>query len=262
RALPFFPDDSALRASWSLGQNLYTPEDIKTTELIEDDRPYAAWLYFAAGLIADTRRSLDIVEFSVGMVGPAALGEPLQKWVHSVIDSPEPRGWHNQLSNEPTLQIFYERNWRRPWTPAWLGAVGLTSDVTPHLGGALGNVFIHAGGGGTIRLGTDLPADYGAPRMRPSLPGSEFFVPSKRISAYLFAGLEARAVARNIFLDGNTFASSHSVEKFPFVGDFQGGLAVVILDMRLSFTYVFRTREFMLQDDADKFGAIALSFRI
>ena len=47
--LPFFPDDAHLRATYSLGQNLYTPEDIKTTELIVDDRPYAGWLYAAVG---------------------------------------------------------------------------------------------------------------------------------------------------------------------------------------------------------------------
>jgi lipid A 3-O-deacylase len=256
RALPFYPDGGRIRATYSLGQNLYTPEDISTLDLVEDDRPYAAWLYAAVGLVADTRHSLDAVEFSVGVVGPAALGEELQSWVHGIIDSPDPQGWHNQLHNELTLQLFYERKWRRAW--AW---APLQFDATPHVGGALGNVFIQGAVGGTLRVGTDLPVDYGPPRIRPSLPGSEFFVPSKNLSAYLFGGVEGRAVARTIFLDGNTFGGSHSVEKNPLVGDFQGGLALVVLRVRLAFTYVYRTREFVGQNEADSFGAFTLSVR-
>jgi hypothetical protein len=259
--VPFYPEDGRMRSTWSLGQNLYTPEDIKTEELVEDDRPYAGWLYAAVGLVTDSRRSLDVVEFSVGVVGPAAMGEELQRWFHSLIDSPDPKGWHNQLQNELTLQLFSERKWRTVWEPGWLKAIGLQTDVTPHVGGALGNVFIHAAAGGTLRIGSDLPADYGTPRIRPSLPGSEFFVPRRSFSGYFFAGLEGRGVLRNMFLDGNTFKDSHSVEKFPFVGDFQGGIALFAFDIRAAFTYVLRTREFVLQNDADRFGAITLSFR-
>lgn len=260
--VPFYPEDGRMRATYSVGQNLYTPEDIKTDELVVDDRPYAGWLYAAVGLVTDTRRSLDTVEFSIGVVGPTALGEELQSWFHGLIDSPDPQGWHNQLSDELTLQLFSERKWRTVWEPGLLERIGLQADVTPHVGGALGNVYIHAAAGGTLRLGTDLPVDYGAPRIRPSLPGSEFFVPTRSFSGYFFAGVEGRAVLRNMFLDGNTFKDSHSVEKFPFVGDFQGGLALVAFDVRAAFTYVFRTREFVEQNGADVFGAITLSFRI
>jgi len=260
--VPFYPEDGRMRSTWAIGQNLYTPEDIKTAELIVDDRPYAGWLCAAVGLVTDTRRSLDVIEFSVGVVGPAALGEELQSWFHELIDSPDPQGWGNQLHDELTVQMFSERKWRALWEPGWLKAVGLQADVTPHVGGALGNVFIHAAGGGTIRIGSDLPADYGTPRIRPSLPGSEFFVPRRSFSGYFFAGVEGRAVLRNMFLDGNTFGDSHSVEKFPFVGDFQGGFAVVGFDVRAAFTYVVRTREFVLQDGVDRFGAVTLSCRI
>jgi lipid A 3-O-deacylase len=261
RKLPFYPRGGRLRATYSAGQNLYTPEDIRTSDLVVDDRPYAAWLYLAAGLVADTGRSLDLVEFSLGVVGPSALGEELQSWFHALIASPDPQGWHHQLHDELTVQLFYERKWRKLWAPAWLDGIGLETEVTPHVGAALGNVFVQAATGGTLRFGNDLPADYGAPRIRPSLPGSEFFVPATRFSAYAFAGLEVRGVAHNIFLDGNTFGSSHSVEKNPIVGDFQGGLAIVIVDVRLAFTYVYRTPEFELQNEPDRFGAITFSAR-
>ena len=62
--------------------------------------------------------------------------------------------------------------------------------------------------GATLRIGNDLPNDYGAPRIRPSLPGSNFFLPRDNFGWYLFAGAGGRAVAYNIFLDGNTDGNS------------------------------------------------------
>lgn len=262
RALPFYPDGGRLRSSYALGQNLYTPEYIGIPEPIPDDRPYAAWLYLALGLIADNDRILDSVELSLGVVGPAALGEEVQKGIHNLIGSPEPKGWAHQLQNELTLQLIFGRVWRkgpllRDWAP--LRAMGLEIDFTPHISGALGNVFIYGAGGGSLRLGNDLPADYGPPRIRPSLPGSGFFVPSRSVGWYLFAGIEGRIVARNIFLDGNTFKESLSVDRNLLVGDIQAGLAMTLHSVRLAFTYVLRAQEFATQRAADQFGSWTLS---
>ena len=60
--LPWFTSERAqerpgdplqARASFSIGQSIYTPEDTSATELIEDDRPYAGWLYAGFGLVAN-----------------------------------------------------------------------------------------------------------------------------------------------------------------------------------------------------------------
>ena len=60
--IPWFSSEKALknpkdalkaRASFSIGQNIYTPEDISNPELILDDRPYAGWLYLGFGLVAN-----------------------------------------------------------------------------------------------------------------------------------------------------------------------------------------------------------------
>ena len=65
------------------------------------------------------------------------------------------------------------------------------------------------------------------PRIRPGLSGSNFFLSDtdsgRDFGWYLFGGVEGRAVAHNLFLDGNTFAKSLSVQKKTFVADFQGG---------------------------------------
>ena len=97
--------------------------------------------------------------------------------------------------------------------------------------------------------------------MRPSLAGVEHFAGGP-LSWSLFAGVQGRAVARNLFLDGNTFEDSASVDRNPLVGDFQTGFTISAGDWRLAYTYVTRTEEFDTQPTQQDFGALALSWRL
>src|SRR5437763_1870594 len=76
---------------------------------------------------------------------------------------------------------------------------------------------------------------------------SYIYASQSGLGAYLFAGLEARLVARNIFLDGNSFYSSPRVAKAPAVGDLLLGAAIAIKSARLSFVHVFRSPEYTKQ---------------
>jgi lipid A 3-O-deacylase len=78
---------------------------------------------------------------------------------------------------------------------------------------------------------------------------------------YFFGGVEGRAVARNIFLDGNTFVDSPHVSKLPFVTDVQAGLAMTVDQIRVSYTHVWRSKEYDGQLRRDQFGAISVSYR-
>jgi hypothetical protein len=251
-------DEFKARASISLGQNIYTPEDTKATQLLTDDRPYAGWLYMGFGVVANqgTER-YDKLELEIGVVGPYSFAEDVQTFWHSMLGLQVPQGWDNQLDNEPGAVLYYEQTRRLgKQNIGW----GLDADVLPFFGGALGNVFTYAEAGVTLRLGSDLEDDFGPPRIRPSLPGSGYYRPEKGFNWYVFAGLEGRAVLYNIFLDGNTFADSHSVDRKPFVGDLQAGLVVHWNRFRITYTQIFRTKEFDGQDRGDLFGSVSLSY--
>ena len=69
------------------------------------------------------------------------------------------------------------------------------------------------------------------------------------------------AVARNIFLDGNTDGNSLRVTHRPFVGEAQAGLAILFRGVRISYTQVLRTPEFFQSDRGDQFGSINVTFR-
>lgn len=257
--LPFFPLGGVKRWGIAAGHSLFTPANTQKVTADPNDRPYSGWLYGSVGLVSDTGSQLDNLELTLGVVGPSAHGETVQNDWHRLIGVETAKGWDsNRLHDEPGFIVTYERKWRalQSYTLGGLGA-----DVTPHVGASLGNVMTYAAAGATVRIGFDLPQDYGPPRIRPSLPGTTFFVPSSQVGWYLFGGIEGRAVARNIFLDGNTFRDSPSVDKLPFVGDAQAGLAVTVGDWRLAYTQVWRSREFRKQGEPDTFGSLSATVR-
>ncbi len=68
---------------------------------------------------------------------------------------------------------------------------------------------------------------------------------------YFFVGAQGRAVARNLFLDGNTFEDSRSVDSKALVGDLSGGLSMFWGNaVRLDAVVTYRTEEFEDQDKA------------
>lgn len=272
RSLPFIGDfGSAERIGWSLGQSLFTPQNLKTSAPILNDRPYAGWLYAGLTLIKSnvpdpeapaSLGELDTLEFDLGVVGRAAEGKAVQRDFHRwAFANEDPKGWNNQLKSEPGLLISYDHKWRALWQTE-IGGFGV--DMTPSVGADLGNVQTDASVGGMLRIGRDLPADYGPPRIRPGLAGSDFFLSSpdtgRDFGFYFFGGVEGRAVAHDIFLDGNSFAKSLSVPKKTFVADVQGGVAVIAYGVRVAATEVLRTQEFEGQRGNDAFGAISFSF--
>ena len=258
-ATPFFDEFGKKRVSYSFGQSIYTPENILSKAIVPDERPYAGWLYGSVGLVSDTGSRLERLELTAGMVGPSSLAYQSQRDVHHVRGFLVPRGWDNQLKDEPGFILSYENAWKKY---SDFGLFGMGGDVTPKIGFSLGNVHTNFSLGTSFRLGANLPADYGPPKIRPRMSGSDYFSSSKDFGWYLFADIEGRAVARNIFLDGNSFRDSHSVDKQVFVADAQLGLAMTLDDYRLAYTHVFRTKEFDTQNNAiESFGAITFSIR-
>jgi len=251
------PPDGAQRWGLALGQSLFTPEDIARENPDPDDRPYAAWLYGAVNLTSATATSLSRLELQLGVVGPAALGEEAQNTVHRINRGQEAEGWGFQLANEPGVNAIASRIWR--YNRPLAGDDGFAVGALPSLTVSLGNVQTHAAAGLLLRAGWGLNADFGPPRIRPSVTGAAFVEPDQGWGGYLFAGFEGRAVARDLFLDGNTFQDSRSVDKKPLVAEASVGAAWLFPGGRLSYTHVFRTEEFRGQESASSFGSLSLS---
>jgi lipid A 3-O-deacylase len=261
RLIPTFDINKTSSIYYSFGQSIYTPRDITLAAANDNDRPWAAFLYGSLGMVTLTDNHTDEVEATLGIVGPAAMGEWAQKTIHKhLTSSPEPEGWSHQLKNEPGLMLAWQRGW-----PMFLNGHVKSNfwSLKPYAGLTVGNIKTYGSAGFTIRLSPveskwqDTPV-----RVRPAMPGTGIYeIPQNKWSWSLFSGIEARAVAHDIFLDGNTFASSHSIDKKLFVADANAGVALTYKNTRISYTLVYRTKEFDSQDNPEIFGALSVGVR-
>jgi hypothetical protein len=261
-SLPFVNrPDTQKNFGIALGQNIYTPQNIRLIKPDASDRPYAGWSYLEFSFISKSQTRMDTFSVQAGMVGPASGAEQFQHVVHEWLNSARAAGWDYQLKDEFGLNLIYEREWRL-YARTLGQAFG--ADLIPHLGASLGNVQTFANAGLTVRLGYHLPSDFGVSLIRGgALPNGPLDDNDPRVRArfslFVFAGVDGRAVARDIFLDGNTFQDSRSVDKEPFVGDGFYGVGVGLGRWQLTYTAAVRTREYKRQPDNSYFGSFTLS---
>ncbi|MCG8317158.1 MAG: lipid A deacylase LpxR family protein [Pseudomonadales bacterium] len=249
-----------LNMTVGFGQMMYTPSDPQPSELIIDDRPYAGALMFSVGYNARKDSYLQSALLRLGWVGPAAKAGEVQNWWHDIIGVDRFNGWDNQLQNEPVFQFIVERRKRmatpevnEPWR--W--------DLIAHAGGSVGNFATYFNTGLEYRFGYLVPDDFGTAPLRPA---GENTSPIRATAnrdwlGHFFIALDARWVLHDITLDGNTFKSSHSVEKQPFVADIGYSLAITQGDWRFAFARYYRTREFEGQHEPPAFGSFTVGVR-
>lgn len=264
-ALPFVNRPGAQKnLGFAFGQNIYTPQDTDPFVPDPNDRPYAGWTYLEFTFLSKTERIADTVSFQIGMVGRHSYAQDAQRVVHEWINDSRPNGWEHQLHDEAGLNIILERKWR-----LFGRSIGdtLGIDLVPHAGLSLGNVQTYANAGGTVRLGINLPSDFGVQLIRggggansPIDDNDPRVARDRSWSFFIFGAGDGRAVARDIFLDGNTFKDSPSVDKRPFVADLSYGFGLIAGRWQLTFTQVYRTREFETQPHKyNEFGSVTLS---
>jgi len=189
--------------------------------------------------------------------------EETQRRIHDVRRLDHPQGWDNQLHDELGLTGVYLRNWR--W-PKISHRSGIDWELLPHAGAAVGNVQTYANVGGELRFGLNLPDDFGTAAIGPAASTSTpvdgaLAATRSRVDfgVYLFGRVDGRAVVHNIFLDGNTFGNSHSVEKEWAVADLSAGIGTNYKNTKLAYALVYRTKEFKGQKDGHLFGTISVN---
>jgi len=251
--------EGSQRLEVDVQQVIYTPVDTQVYNPNPEDRPYAGQLTLRGTIIQDTAATRSLLGLSGGVVGPDSLGQSVQNDFHALIGDTKSKGWHYQLSNEPTLDFYAGRIWRYDLASFDGGAVGL--QVLPQVTGQVGNSEIYAQGGAIVRVGSGLESDYGPAVISPAMSGTDAYTPTQPIVWYVFGGAMGRLVAHDLLVQGNDFTSSRGVALTPYQGDLEVGAAIIVYGLRVSATEVFETPEFHHQAPAFQYGSIAVSAR-
>ncbi|SBS26977.1 hypothetical protein MAQ5080_00689 [Marinomonas aquimarina] len=184
------------------GQSMFTPADLTLTEPDPNDIPYSAMLSLTNSYLVLNQDHADVVHSTLGIVGPAALGKESQKLVHQVLGSDDPQGWGSQLHNELVFQVGRGRIWRH-----WASELD-NMDLLTSLKGSVGTIRSAASSSLIVRYGRDLKRSFGSFLLLDSRTTNPVAVSGEW---YVYAGLQAEYVFNEIFMDGNTFRDSASV---------------------------------------------------
>jgi len=243
----------------AIKQLIFSSSDISIANPSPADHPYAGYLYFAFSFQRADATKRDHFELDLGVVGERSQAEMMQKWIHNTFpDQTTPEGWGTQLANELTINFTFERTFKSE-----AGNIhGIEIEMLPAIGFDLGNVSTKAKGRVTVRVGKNLPDDFGPA----SLLGNKDHTVNTTDwgegswSIYLFTSMGIDFVARDIFLDGNTFATSRSVSSEPFVAIATIGVVTRYKSLYLGWSQSYQTETFASQPSGQAWGSIVFGY--
>ncbi|ETI58763.1 lipid A deacylase LpxR family protein [Marinomonas profundimaris] len=200
----------------SIGQSLMTPSDLTVSHPPEGSLPYAGLLSYTNTYISIGPDHADRLSTTLGMVGPWALGKQTQKTIHKIIGAQDPKGWDTQLKNEPVFMISRSRTWR-----SWVSdsermdlLLGASVDV--------GTIKSGVNAGAVLRYGQRMENSYASVLLSGSRISNPIAIDH---GWFVFAGVLFNYDFNQIFMDGNTFRNSQSVDYDRSHNMFSSGLS-------------------------------------
>lgn len=245
----------------SLSQQIFTPIDDQTKKIILDDRAYAGWLYLSANANFQSTLESHIFNFDFGVIGKSAQGENVQSSFHKFIHTSPANGWNNELANHIALQLSYQtRSKVKTYQTLELKNY---MDFISYYGFSVGNVFINSHIGGILRIGFQLPEDFG-PTGASSSDGIAFISPVartvKQTGFYGFIGGKGILVAKNYFLDENISPLGSHLTKYPFLLETEVGWGFIWERWIYNWRFITKSPEFTQKSYFTSFASMNLLY--
>lgn len=199
--------DYKTKIGYKLAHEIYTPTDIQSVDLIEDDRPYVGLMYGTLFVQHYTEDNATRYELLAGGVGPMTGSEAIQNMVHTIIGAQNPNGWDNQIGNEIVVRAAIEKSWRVFASDNLIN--GYETDAIVLADAKLGNLNSDIGTGVSFRIGRGLERSYPEHWLNPAY--GLFSTHLKPGDWGVFATLYGSYVFNDITIEGNTFEDSHGV---------------------------------------------------
>jgi len=102
-------EDRKVQYVFTLGNQIYTPENISSYFSNDFDMPYAGWFYANLKEQVFFKKQVHSVALDVGVTGGWSLSGKMQRWWHRLINVPEPT-WSSQIENKGLINLKTEHN--------------------------------------------------------------------------------------------------------------------------------------------------------
>ncbi|GMO56068.1 MAG: hypothetical protein Ta2D_00210 [Rickettsiales bacterium] len=99
----FFKNDY----SFGVGEQAFTPKNVKSTNLIENDRRYAGYSF----LFFNKNTEDSAIGATLGLTGDISEADWVQLKFHELIDVNTVKGWHNQMPNKVLFMLNAMKEW-------------------------------------------------------------------------------------------------------------------------------------------------------
>ncbi len=249
--------------TFSMGQVIYTPEDTDRAEPMPGDRPYAGAAFLECGLNALGANRLTSVGVTLGIAGPHSYAEETQTTIHEVIGSNIPGGWDYQIRDTAFLNLSIENTWHY----LLLGhpnRFGL--ELLPMAGIGLGNAFTFAHTGLQVRVGWNIPHDFGENLIRTGVSKVAYNdinfseqEGASKFSCYLFAGADGQMVLYDLMLDKDRYDYPYTIESEPLRHTTGVGIGITYGRFGLSFAHIYSSKAYKEQPNGQTYGTLRLS---
>ncbi len=249
---------------FEFGQKLFTPQSgsINVTGVDDPkyiDRPFAAYLYVGStlNLLYKDESNLKLGA-QIGMIGPAALGRPIQEFVHRTFGLYQPSGWQYQIDNDFEINLSAEYN--RLLARADWADVSLTSYAN------LGNGFTGAGIGPMFRLG-DFNQLFNSLSTQSTAIKSQSFKPLNHRELFFYYKPQLNAVVYDATIQSSLFNSrkpnSMAVTLDPERLIFSNQLGVGYSGKRfvIDAAILLHTKDVKQMVQADQWGSVTILYR-
>lgn len=225
------------RYTFSLRQDIYTPNNLEETKIVKDENPYAGTLTIdIQKVMADTKKRIS-TKLRLGTSGYPSLAGSTQIFVHDNLTKlgkkqRHPSGWDNQVSAEPLINLDYERTWED--FRATLYGLDIVEQGTALT--RLGNINTD------FNLLYSWKMGYNVPYLNNET--------SKEFSLYSLFNLFSSIRYQNIYYDGGMFRTSpQTVDKELMLHGIEAGVAIGYDNYTVKFIYDIQTKEYKEQHD-------------
>ncbi|WP_164503691.1 lipid A deacylase LpxR family protein [Pleionea sediminis] len=190
----------------TFGHIIVTPDDITQTSEQPNDIPYGGLLFLHRAHIADFGGYADKMSTTIGLLGPSSRADRVQTSIHRITGSDIPQGWDNQLKDELVFQFSRGRAWR-----IWSSQQD-NSDFILGVDSKFGTLETSIGAGAMFRVGREIEQSFSSVLLNDDRTSNPVNVND---GWYFYTGVGLSYTWQLIFLDGNTFRESASVEYEP-----------------------------------------------